>query len=172
MCGPGQVSGPSETHATPQRWSARARRAYSAELSINSLATRSASSKHTMQTEIDDSHPFAGPDFIVFPHAKREQIRQALLDAHQVYRLQHLLGANVCGLTFSHEIGGRLYTIEMHRNKDNLWQMRVPRASKSFVLLNEDLYLTYLRESDDALGNVVTKRTLWRLHAARVAASG
>ena len=54
----------------------------------------------------------------------------------------------------------------------NLWQMRVPRASKSFVLLNEDLYLTYLRESDDALGNVVTKRTLWRLHAARVAASG
>ena len=49
--------------------------------------------------------------------------------------------------------------------------MRVPRASKSFVLLNEDLYLTYLRESDDALGNVVTKRTLWRLHAARVAAS-
>ena len=48
----------------------------------------------------------------------------------------------------------------------------IPRASKSFVLLNEDLYLTYLRESDDALGNVVTKRTLWRLHAARVAASG
>ena len=128
---------------------------------------------------VDDSHPFAGPDFIVFPHAKREQIRQALLDAHQVYRLQHLLGANVCGLTFSHEIGGRLYTIEMHLtdktkmpSKDNLWQMRVPRASKSFVLLNEDLYLTYLRESDDALGNVVTKRTLWRLHAARVAASG
>ena len=66
----------------------------------------------------------------VFPHAKREQIRQALLDAHEVYRLQHLLGANVCGLTFSHEIGGRLYTIEMHRSKDNLWQMRVPRASK------------------------------------------
>ena len=59
----------------------------------------------------------------------------------------------------------------MHLSKDNLWQMRVPRASKSFVLLNEDLYLTYLRESDDALGNVVTKRTLWRLHAARVAAS-
>ena len=78
---------------------------------------------------------------------------------------------NVCGLKFSHEIGGRLYTIEMHLSKDNLWQMRVPRASKSFVLLNEDLYLTYLRESDDALGNVVTKRTLWRLHAARVAAS-
>ena len=121
---------------------------------------------------VDDSHPFAGPDFIVFPHYKREQIRQALLDAHQVYRWQHLLGANVCGLKFSHEIGGRLYTIEMHLSKDNLWQMRVPRASKSFVLLNEDLYLTYLRESDDALGNVVTKRTLWRLHAARVAASG
>ena len=55
---------------------------------------------------------------------------------------------------------------------DDSRQMRVPRASKSFVLLNEDLYLTYLRESDDALGHVTTKRTLWRLHAARVAASG
>ena len=33
----------------------------------------------------ENTHPFAGPEFVVFPHAKREKIRQALLDAHQVY---------------------------------------------------------------------------------------
>ena len=43
----------------------------------------------------ENTHPFAGPEFVVFPHAKREKIRQALLDAHQVYHLQQMLGADV-----------------------------------------------------------------------------
>ena len=57
----------------------------------------------------------------------------------------------------------------MHQNKEKVWQMRVPCKSKTFlpdptfetfVVLNSDLYIPYLREPDGAFGEVVTKRTL------------
>ena len=124
--------------------------------------------------QIDDTHAFSGPKFIVFPQPKREHIRQTLLAATKVPRYGPDF-YNFYGLKWSHEIGGKVYTIEMHQNKEKVWQMRVPCKSKTFlpdptfetfVVLNSDLYIPYLREPDGAFGEVVTKCTLWHIHAA------
>ena len=45
----------------------------------------------------ENTHPFAGPEFVVFPHAKREKIRQALLGAHQVYHAVRVRIRSACG---------------------------------------------------------------------------
>ena len=125
--------------------------------------------------QIDDTHAFSGPKFIVFPQPKREHIRQTLLAATKVPRYGPDF-YNFYGLKWSHEIGGKVYTIEMHQNKEKVWQMRVPCKSntflpdptfETFVVLNSDLYIPYLREPDGAFGEVVTKRTLWHMAAAK-----
>ena len=82
--------------------------------------------------QIDDNHAFAGPKFIVFPQPKREHIRQTLLAATKVPRYGPDF-YNFYGLKWSHEIGGKVYTIEMHQNKEKVWQMRVPCKSKTFL---------------------------------------
>ena len=114
--------------------------------------------------QIDDTHAFSGPKFIVFPQPKREHIRQTLLAATKVPRYGPDF-YNFYGLKWSHEIGGKVYTIEMHQNKEKVWQMRVPCKSntflpdptfETFVVLNSDLYIPYLREPDGAFGEVVT----------------
>ena len=63
--------------------------------------------------QIDDTHAFSGPKFIVFPQPKREHIRQTLLAATKVPRYGPDF-YNFYGLKWSHEIGGKGSRDEAH----------------------------------------------------------